>query len=114
MSAVAVRAMSHAPAAATTFNVMPTYVVPLTPSAGINEKPAKIAPAAAPSVFAAYNAPASCAAVDAMRTIQRDAIGNVAPIHAAGTQSKPTLITSRSKAKVPPPAPSAYDAASNG
>ena len=88
--------------------------MPLNPSAGINEKPARIAPAAAPSVLAAYNAPASCAAVDDMRTIHRDAIGKVAPMHAAGTHSKPTLITSLSNAKVPPPAPSAYDEASSG
>jgi hypothetical protein len=88
--------------------------VPVNPSAGINEKPARIAPAAAPSVLAAYSAPASCAAVDAMRTIHLEAIGKVAPMHAAGTHSRSTLITSRSSAKDPPPAPSAYDAASSG
>jgi hypothetical protein len=57
--------------------------------------------------LAAYNVPASSAAVDAVRTIHREAIGNVAPMHAAGTQSNSTLVTSRSNANDPPPAPSA-------
>ena len=33
-----------------------------------------------------------------MRTIHREAIGNVAPMHAAGTHSNSTLVTSRSNA----------------
>jgi hypothetical protein len=41
----------HAPAAATTFNTTPTYVVARRPIAGIRKKPAAIAPAAAPAVF---------------------------------------------------------------
>ena len=88
--------------------------MPLNPRAGINENPARIAPAAAPSVLAAYNTPASWAAVDAARTIHREAMGNVAPMQAAGTHSSSTLMTSLSSANVVPPAPSAYAAASSG
>ncbi len=38
-----------------------------------------------------------------MRTIHREAIGNVAPMHAAGTHSNSTLVASRSSANDPPP-----------
>ena len=59
------------------------------------------------SVPAAYKPPASRAAVEAVRTIHRDAIGKVAPMHAAGTLSSTTLVDRRTKANRSPPSPSA-------
>src|SRR5438093_2533328 len=58
---VAARASHSAPAAASAFNATPMSVVPRTPIAGISQKPAAIAPAAAPAVLAEYNAPTSAA-----------------------------------------------------
>src|SRR5688572_8989503 len=100
-------ASAHAPPAATRLSATPTKVVPRSPSAGINAKPAITAPAAAPSVLAAYSPPASWAAVDAVRTIQREAIGKVAPMQAAGTHRSNTLVARRTNANVAPPCPSA-------
>ncbi len=65
-----------------------------------------MAPAAAPRVLAAYKPPASRAAVDAVRTIHREAIGKVAPMHAAGTLSSNTLVDSRTNANNASPLPS--------
>src|SRR5205823_1222423 len=47
------RASATAPSAAPTFNATPIHVVARMPSAGSSQKPAAIAPAAAPAVFAA-------------------------------------------------------------
>src|SRR5580704_3577529 len=49
------------PAAATRFSTMPTDVEPRRPIAGMSQKPAAMAPIAAPAVFAAYRAPTSAA-----------------------------------------------------
>ena len=75
------------------------------PNAGIRKKPASNAPAAAPTVFAAYNTPASLAACEARRTVQREAIGNVAPMAAAGATSRSVLETNRRVANIAPPFP---------
>src|SRR5438067_1138110 len=85
-------ASHNAPAAASAFKITPTNVVPRTPIAGISQKPAAIAPAAAPAVLAEYSTPTSAAAALSVgsgfsRTAaanHRAAIGNVAPIAAAG------------------------------
>src|SRR3989442_12029166 len=56
---VIVRASHSAPAAASAFNATPMSVVPRTPTAGISQKPAATAPAAAPAVLAEYRTPTS-------------------------------------------------------
>ena len=93
----------------------PTQVVPRMPSAGISQKPAAVAPSAAPDVFAAYNAPAPAAAVSARSSrdvafidaIQAAAIGNVAPMAAAGTPSSARLSVRRTRANRAGASPSA-------
>src|SRR4051812_40783434 len=50
-----------APVAVTRFSATPIHVVPRSPSAGISQNPAAIAPNAAPVVLAAYRTPASAA-----------------------------------------------------
>src|SRR5713226_2614303 len=102
---VAGRDASHsAPAAATRFNATPTQVVARRPIAGIRKKPAAIAPAAAPAVLAAYSTPVSAAPL----ANQPAAIGNVAPIAAAGTPSSARLIATRTTANCAGAVPSAY------
>ncbi|SRR5258706_7909632 len=89
-----------APPAAIAFKSTPIHVVPRRPRAGISQNPAAIAPTAAPAVFAAYSRPVSPAS-------QFAAIGNVAPIAAAGTPSSARLIATRTSAKRAGAAPSA-------
>src|SRR6266849_3827920 len=98
------RASHSAPPAAATFNAMPTHVVARRPIAGIRKKPAAIAPTAAPPVLAAYSTPVSAAAL----ANQPAAIGNVAPIAAAGTPSRARLIATRTTANCAGAVPSAY------
>ena len=100
----------HAPAAAMTFSRTPTHVVARRPMAGIRKKPAAMAPAAAPAVFTAYSTPVSAA----FRAYQSAAIGNVAPIAAAGTPSSARLIATRTSANCAGALPSAYAHASSG
>src|SRR5439155_4142560 len=81
------RAPSHsAPVAAATFSPTPTQVVPRRPSVGMSQKPAPSAPSAAPAGFDAYNDPAPEEETRASLcdATQAAAIGNVAPIAAAG------------------------------
>src|SRR5919204_3751184 len=73
-SACAFRASHSAPAAARTFSATPTNVVPRTPIAGISQKPAAIAPAAAPAVLAEYSAPTSA---DTVRLKADSTVGNL-------------------------------------
>ena len=84
-------AIHNAPAAAAPLSAAPAIVAPRRPIAGINQKPAAIAPAAAPAVFAAYSTPASAAA----EAYQPVATGKVAPIAAAGMPTSTRLIVSR-------------------
>src|SRR5262252_1848526 len=107
-SASSIRAIAIAPAAAIAFSATPTQVVPLRPSAGINQKPAAIAPAAAPQVFAAYNTPAEMDCAAAIAT------GNVAPIAAAGRPTRIRLMATRTNAKRVCASPSAYAQARAG
>src|SRR5262245_47435757 len=88
-------AIRHAPAAAAAFKRTPTQVVPLNPNAGRSTNPAASAPIAAPVVFAAYITPASRAAARALWMNQRDAVGKVAPIAAAGIASSSRLAATR-------------------
>src|SRR5581483_171161 len=99
-----------APAAATAFSATPTHVAPVSPIAGISQNPAATAPTAAPAVFAAYRTPTSAAAVE-----NHDAaIGNVAPIAAAGTPRIRRLTATRTTASRAGAVPSAYAHASSG
>src|SRR5262249_7691755 len=83
-SSKALFAIHSAPAAAERLGATPTQVVPRRPSAGTSQKPAAIAPVAAPAVFAAYNTPASAIVVASALA----ATGNVAPIAIAGIPTR--------------------------
>jgi hypothetical protein len=108
---VACDADNHqAPAAATAFNATPTHVVARNPSAGIRRKPAPIAPMAAPAVFTAYSRPVSAETL----AYQVVAIGNVAPMAAAGRPMRMRLIATRTMPKRVGAVPSAYAHASAG
>ena len=85
-----------------------------SPIRGSKAKPAMIAPTVAPTVFAAYNRPASTAAWLADGTIQREASGNVAPMPAAGTASSTKLNKPRKTLNMTLGCPSAYAFASSG
>src|SRR2546426_1059924 len=129
---VAVRASHSAPAAASAFKATPMSVVPRTPTAGISQKPAAITPAAAPAVLAEYSAPTSAAIAvfsdtspDTVRlkadptalvfwAKHRAAIGNVAPMAAAGMRTSTRLSARRTAAKRAGAVPSAYAHASAG
>src|SRR5262245_4301509 len=101
---------SHqAPTAATTFNATPTQVVAFRPSAGMSQKPAATAPIAAPTVFAAYKAAAELRAA-----VHAAAMGNVAPMAAAGMPTSVRLIRTRRSAKRVGAVPSAYAQARTG
>ena len=89
-------------------------VVSREPSAGRRMKDASAAPAAAPSVLAAYKPPAAPARRRGSTIAQREATGNVAPRAAAGTPSSATTEQARTIPKESPPSPSAYAAASSG
>src|SRR6266851_2634983 len=56
-----IAASQSPPAAASRFSTTPMDVEPRRPIAGMSQKPAAMAPIAAPAVFAAYTAPASAA-----------------------------------------------------
>src|SRR5438105_749630 len=103
------RPASHiAPVAATTFSATPTHVVPRRPRAGMSQKPAPIAPSAAPAVFVAYSVPVSPASA----AYQPAAMGKVAPIAAAGMPRSARLVATRIIAKRAGAVPSAYAHAS--
>ena len=107
-------AISHVTVAAVRLRPTPTSMVRRSPSAGNSAKPASTAPSAAPIVLTAYNQPASAAARRAPRTIQREAIGKVAPIAAAGAASRNRLDANRRRGNVTLGLPSAYARASQG
>src|SRR5262249_20604248 len=98
------RAIQTAPTAAVAFSATPTQVVPLTPIAGINQNPAATAPSAAPAVLAAYRTPASVVTGE----YHDAAIGNVAPMAAAGAPRSSRLIATRTIASRAGVWPSAY------
>src|SRR5216683_1605938 len=110
------RASHNAPRAAAPLSPTPIQVVPRRPTAGMNQKPAPIAPAAAPAVLAAYRTPASAeergAAFGLSLAVTSEnheaAIGNVAPIAAAGTASNARLSVMRTNANRTGASPSAY------
>src|SRR5471030_1917288 len=103
-------ASHHAPPAAVRFSATPTQVVARRPIAGIRKNPAATAPAAAPVVFIAYSTPVSAA----FRAYQSAAIGNVAPMAAAGMPRSARLIATRRTANCAGAPPSAYAQASAG
>src|SRR5437763_68016 len=92
------------------FSAAAMNVAPRRPTAGIRKKPAAMAPAAAPAVFAAYGAPASTA----VRANQAAASGNVAPIAADGIPRSVRLIATRTNANLAGAPPSAYAQRSAG
>src|SRR5258706_12806758 len=113
------RASNNAPMATLTLRRTPIQVVAIVPTAGINQSPAVRAPAAAPAVLAAYNAPASPAPSDSARirrAWRRDgattfanqdaAIGNVAPMAAVGMPSATIDRAARTIPKRPGASPS--------
>lgn len=96
-------------------------VVPRRPIAGTSQKPAPIAPAAAPAVFAAYNTLALDAGVRDARAdriaasaSQATPIGNVPPMAIAGTVSSSRLEATRTSPKRIGSPPSAYARARTG
>src|SRR5947208_1422162 len=120
---IASRRESHsAPRAAAPLSATPTQVVARRPTAGSNQNPAPIAPAAAPAVFAAYRTPASAAdrllagafIVTYASTNHDAAIGNVAPMAAAGTASSARLSVTRTSPNRTGASPSAYAHAITG
>ena len=82
----------------------------------MSQKPAPSAPSAAPAVFDAYNGPAPDEETRASLcdATQAAAIGNVAPIAAAGIPRSARLIATRTIAKRAGAMPSAYAQASIG
>src|SRR6266849_5146872 len=111
-----IAASQSAPAAASRFNTTPMDVEPRRPIVGMSQKPAAMAPIAAPAVFAAYTAPASAAvAPEAVLSANHAAAsGKVAPIAAAGMPSSSRLSATRTAAKRNGAVASAYAHASAG
>src|SRR6266550_4870216 len=101
--------MAIATTAASVVAEMATSTVWKSPIAGSRKNPAPTAPAAAPIVLAAYNAPAKRPIVWERVTNQRTAIGNVAPIASDGIVKRIRHETRRTLAKMTPGFPLSYE-----
>src|SRR5437879_2659670 len=98
------------------FSATPAQVVARKPTAGMSQKPAAMAPAAAPVVLAAYRTPADASRRNRLRLSpgsdpednQTAAIGKVAPIATAGAPTRRRLTAMRTNANRAGAVPSAY------